>query len=192
MPCTEVTRTLQPYTDAFLIECLDDRVQFSGQYPMTTPAVEGASAFLNRINTIIASHGAIFQPGNDQRSAGQVAVDLAATAGATCTARESNWDCSLDSQPFGISFGTETPPVIMFNTNVTRAFAKPCSKFDNAIKDLTTTDFVVLCDDTDQVFRFQTRIVYRPEMDGIAWLRAHLEKVAKSLELLRSIKALRQ
>ncbi|NUP13942.1 MAG: hypothetical protein HOW73_48525 [Polyangiaceae bacterium] len=137
------------------------------------------------------------QPAEDTRSEGQVIVDILATQGYACVAEEARWVCTPPSDPWPmtVSYVPENGvTTIWFDSYSTRAFAKPCNRFNAATKDLAKADhsFTASCDDAIQSFRFNTAVVYGPDLDVVAWAKDHRDRRSEAHSLLVSVGAIRQ
>ncbi|NUO47797.1 MAG: hypothetical protein HOV80_02955 [Polyangiaceae bacterium] len=137
------------------------------------------------------------EPAVDNRSPGQVIVDIIATVGYACTAEESRWVCAKpgDSWPITVSWVEEPgATTIWFDSYLTRAFAKRCGSFSNAVRDLAVPDhsFTASCNDDVQNFRLNTAVVYGADLDVTGWLKVHEADRATAASLLHSVRAIRK
>lgn len=137
-------------------------------------------------------------PPPDTRNEGQVVVDLLAQGGYTCIAEESRWSCTSQSTgkwPVYVSYVPEQTGqvTIWFDSYEYRAFAQPCPRFVDALKDLRNEQdsFSVSCDDKGQMFRMNTALSYE-NLDPNAWMKNHESRRASAWKLLDSIGAVRK
>lgn len=135
------------------------------------------------------------EPPPDTRNAGQVVVDIMINNGYACTVQETRWECKgQEAWPLYVSFvDTVNPITIWWDSYEYRAFAHQCGEYAQAMKDLANgTNFIASCDDTTQMFRFNTYAPYGPDLEVVNWAREHLNQRATSIKLLDSIHAIRR
>jgi hypothetical protein len=136
-------------------------------------------------------------PPVDDRSAGQVVIDILTQQGYTCAAEETRWICNSPAEagwPFTVSYvPEETKTTIWIDSYVFRAFGKKCAQYTNHMADLAVPDnaFAVTCDDTTQQFRMNQSLLYGADLDVPAWAQNHLANRKKARGLLASAHAIR-
>ncbi len=133
----------------------------------------------------------------DNRTPGQVVVDILGQHGYTCKAEESRWICTTPAEvgwPFTVSYvPEETKTTIWIDSYTFRAFGKKCLQYTNHMADLAVPDnaFAVTCDDTTQQFRMNQSLLYGADLDVVAWTQTHLANRKKSRGLLTQAHAIR-
>ncbi len=133
----------------------------------------------------------------DNRTPGQVVIDILQQNGYTCAAEDTRWVCNLPTEPgwpFTVSYvPEETKTTIWIDSYATRAFGKKCVQYANHLADLAVPDnaFEVTCDDTTQQFRMNQALIYGPDLEVLAWTQTHLANRKKARGLLASVHAIR-
>ena len=130
-------------------------------------------------------------PPVDNRSAGQIFVDILAQSNYPCNVDTDNrWVCTNPNDaawPFYVSeVDQPDQTLIMFDSYYLRAFGKRCDQFTNHMADLAVTadGFAVTCDDSSQQFRMDTMLQYQGGLDVTAWVQNHFGHRTASLDLL--------
>jgi hypothetical protein len=136
------------------------------------------------------------KPQLDPHSPGQVIVETMTGWGYTCTALATSWQCLAPhgAWPVYVSYVPQADgsTTIWFDSWLERAYAKPCSKFEFTLHDLAATGFWAGCDDASEKFRFNTAVVYGPDLDIMGWLAHHESRRTSAGQNLRSIHGLSQ
>ena len=133
----------------------------------------------------------------DNRTPGQVVVEILQQNGYSCAAEDTRWICALPTEPgwtFTVSYvPEETKTTIWIDSYIFRAFGKRCAQYTNHMADLAVPDsaFAVTCDDTTQQFRMNQSLLYGADLDVLAWTQTHLGNRKKARGLLTQAHAIR-